>query len=158
MTLLSQYLLSTHYSVGFGWGKNKVGMFFYKSKLSDVFNGLDPSEVKRYKDVLLKVNRVAPTAVITGGIPAGDWLDEVLGGKDDRVFEVLKNPYSNPLGPEPIGAKGDQKTAVVMEKRKGGPPLPPGTSWSSEDLETSAKAWGDLGVLVYNYIRDLHGA
>ncbi len=159
MTLLSQYLLATLYNPGFGWGKNKVGMFFYKSKLSDVFNGLSTAEVKLYKDALLKVNRVAASAKIAGGgVLAGEWLDEVLGGKQDRVFEGLKNPYSTALGPEMIGASGDEKVAVVMEKRKGGPPLPPATSWSSEALETSATAWGDLGVLVYSYLRDLHRA
>ena len=134
-------------------------MFFYKSKLSDVFTGLNTAEVKTYKDALLHVNRVAASAKIAGGsIVAADWLDEVLGGTQDRVFEGLKNPYSNALGPERIGPHAHEKTAVVMEKRKGGPPLPPGTSWSSEALETSATAWGDLGVLVYSYLRDLHEA
>ncbi len=159
MTLISQYLLATHYApaLGYGWGKNKVGMFFYKSKLSSLFS-LSGSELAGYKNALLTVNRANSTAKIAGTITAGVWLDEVLAGTNDRVFEGLKNPYSSALGPEQIGPPSAEKLAVVVEKRKGGPPLAPGTTWSSSEMETDPNAWGTLGVLVYRYLRRLHHA
>jgi hypothetical protein len=171
--LISQYLVATHYSGKLGrfLAKNKVGSFFYKTKLSKFFDpARDPDladAVPDITDALLKANRVDPATRILNifagrddvapHFSAEDWLKEVLLGQDDKVFEWFRNPYSKAIGPENIGTPGPEGLAVIMEKRKGEPPLPKGENWSSAEMETKAEAWGTLGALVYRYLCGLHG-
>ena len=101
--MLANYLVAGRSDLGFGWGKNKVGGLFYKSKLSDVRNGITgeasaviDKRVSKIKEALLEhTGRTSSEGVLLnrqGGtdpdaVTCGKWLDKVLSGKGDPLFD-----------------------------------------------------------------------
>jgi hypothetical protein len=43
-------------------------------------------------------------------VECDDWVDEVLAGLEDSMFEAMKNPWSNEITPENVGGN---KGAIV---------------------------------------------
>jgi hypothetical protein len=157
----SRYLLTVHYVLGHGWNKNMVGTFLYKSKLSETFAAFEfggAENIEVVKRALLHHNRVTADSTLrgTGDIEVGPWLDEVLSGRDDRAFEIFKNPYSEAITPAGVGRSDN--AAVVMEKRGGSVPRMPGAAptWTQAGLATGTEDWAQLGLGVYHYLRALH--
>ena len=138
LTLVLNYLLSGKATGTAGYIKNR-SVFMYKSKLSSVRDSIIgdyyaqkilaryPRRRKTLRNMLLKKaglrsgDEVYKGAEFPAGtedapgpkVTAGTWVDEVLAGTEDRLFEAMKNPWSNEIGPEPIhGEKG-----AVMEMR-----------------------------------------
>jgi hypothetical protein len=126
-SLLAQYLISggkakTYYL------KNHT-MLFYKSKMSDVRNNLvaanayaaqlmSPTHHAAVKAQLLTdTARTGTDPLFMGShastITAAGWLDEVMQGIDDSLFEEAKNPWGNAIAPGTV--KGN--LSAVLEHR-----------------------------------------
>jgi hypothetical protein len=106
--------------------KNQLSLF-YKSKLSDVRNNLvgvnawadaalnDDAVRGWIKGELLNLTgRTANEKVLTGSkTKCGDWLDAILTGGGDPLFDEAKNDWGKPIDPGTVGGK----PAVVLEHR-----------------------------------------
>jgi hypothetical protein len=123
ITLLRLYILaSCEGAGGLGWGKNKLGGLFYKSKLSDL-----PIKLKSYEIRLWLTNNVDTLQGLVSGthgaesmtasMTVKDWVTEVLNGTDDKVFEANKNPYAKAITPEKVGATGKEGIGAIIENR-----------------------------------------
>jgi hypothetical protein len=117
--------------------KNRPANVFYKSKLSVVRNNLlntyygnlvlsNPQHRATLRALLLIVSernvgdplfKADPSPVNPQGVASTvtviNWITEVLSGVDDRIFDEMKNPWSNPIAP-------DANDEVVIELRKVG--------------------------------------
>jgi hypothetical protein len=79
-----------------------------------------PARRNQVRDLLLQeTNRVPNEDVFDGAVLQGNpvlvqpWVQDVLAGVDDDMFEAMKNPWSNELAPENVGGKH----AAIMEMR-----------------------------------------
>ena len=124
LSLIGNYLVATRVRTGVGWGKNKLSGLFYKSKLNEVRNNLSSNDIKSWLDT--NANIVASTLVnkanvvgkkVTGGLGCEAWIEEILKGTEDQVFEANKNPYGTALGPELVGPTASQGMGAVIENR-----------------------------------------
>jgi hypothetical protein len=141
ITLICNYILSGAATEGKGGYNKNRSLFMYKSKLSSVRNDVigeyyggkilnrgAPRRTDLKNRILAETQRAANDEVFSGarykvdpdddkdpGVPVltGDWIDEVLSGTDDKIFDALKNPWSNEINPENVGGK----KAAVMEMR-----------------------------------------
>lgn len=126
-SLLAQYLISggkakTYYL------KNHT-MLFYKSKMSDVRNNLVGANAYAAQlltatyhaavkaQLLTDTGRTGTDPLFMGAnastVTCAGWLDEVMGGIDDSLFEEAKNPWGNAIAPGNV--KGS--LAAVLEHR-----------------------------------------
>jgi hypothetical protein len=126
-SLLAQYLISggkakTYYL------KNHT-MLFYKSKMNNVRNDLIVANpyaaallAPLSRDIvkaqlLTDTKRTGSDPLFMGNhasdISAADWLDEVLSGRDDSLFEEAKNDWGTDIAPGKV--KGN--LAAVLEHR-----------------------------------------
>src|SRR5262249_11254237 len=123
--LVANALLAGQHQLGFGWGKNKMGQLFYKSQLSSVGNEVLTGTAGT---LLTSQHARIKTEIFTStGTNAGDalwadpsftneqWLDNILTGTSDALFEKLKNPESSELLPERVGPGGE--LVAVVENR-----------------------------------------
>jgi hypothetical protein len=149
--------------------KKKVGLFFYKTKLSTVRDNLaadipglralldDQATRATIATRLLKLaNRTAAgdDEVITGaGISCKDWLDEVLAGRDDTVFEKARNDWSSELRADRIGKGSAAAPGVVLENREFA-----ATQGRKEAQRYAPGEWADMAVKLWQRLRDLQGA
>lgn len=127
LQLTSQYLAAGPLFTT-GYLKNRLPMF-YKSRMSDLRNLLaQPNTFAHHlftdntarmwlKLKLLAQNkRDGGQKVFPGSATAPTcdaWLDAILGGTGDPLFNAAKNPWSKHLGPEAVGGQ----TAAVVELR-----------------------------------------
>ncbi len=115
--------------------KNRPANIFYKSKLSDVRTNLlnlsygnivfgnANNRIALRTLLLAESGRTAgdplfkadPSPVnpqgVASNVTVGTWLTEVLDGTDDRIFDEMKNPWSDEIDP-------DANDEVVIELRK----------------------------------------
>jgi hypothetical protein len=132
LTLICNYLLTGAATRGKGGYLKNMSLFMYKSKLSSVqadvvqeYFGAKiltryPARRNQVRDLLLQeTNRVPNEDVFDGAVLQGNpvlvqpWVQDVLAGVDDDMFEAMKNPWSNELAPENVGGKH----AAIMEMR-----------------------------------------
>lgn len=134
LTLVLNYLLSGKATGTAGYIKNR-STFMYKSKLSSVRNQIIgeyyagkilsryPKRRQALRNMLLSESGLRRNDEVYKGatfpsdsknlVRAGVWLDEVLAGTEDRLFEAMRNPWSNEIAPEDVhGERG-----AVMEMR-----------------------------------------
>ncbi len=141
LLMVSTYLRASALGRGKGGYLKNLALVFFKSKLSSVRTTMagrsayaaklvDSPTSGAYsvlaggrdwlKGELLAENHVNDTDELLeddGTDPAvsvGEWLDEVLGGVDDKLLMRAKNPWSDPIDPE-VSAKGN--TRAIMELR-----------------------------------------
>lgn len=125
LTLICNYLLSGAATGTQGYIKNRT-VFMYKSKLSSVRNDVvqeyyggkilnNAGRQAQVRNRLLhETHRNATDEVFNGvGVECRDWIDEVLAGQNDTLFETMKNPWSQEIVPENVGGK----KAAIMEMR-----------------------------------------
>ena len=126
-SLLAQYLISggkakTYYL------KNHT-MLFYKSKMSDVRNNLVGANAYAAQLFTVAYHAAVKTQLLTdtgrtgtdplfmgsngSTITCAGWLDEVMTGVDDSLFEEAKNPWGNAIAPGTV--KGS--LSAVLEHR-----------------------------------------
>lgn len=180
IALLCNYLLMSKDAARDGQlNKNKIGLFFYKSALSNVQKTLSASNRtllqkrsgKIAKRILAKTGRTGGSSVLPGLVSCEAWLKEVLEGKRDSVFTRLKNQYENQSGelaPEKVGPRGRGRRGkgVVMENRRGGK----ATTQKPQGLMAEIQArggsalkgippsqWADRAVQIYKALRELNG-
>jgi hypothetical protein len=117
--------------------KNRPSNIFYKTKLSTVQQNIvgqsfpsqiltKPAGLKLLKEQLLAVTgRDAGEALFIEGkrvqkdglkgaasdVSVGDWIDEVLTGTDDKIFDEMKNEWSTEIAP-------DAGNEVIIELRR----------------------------------------
>ncbi len=159
--LVANALLAGQRQLGHGWGKNRMGMLFYKSQLSSVVTELKAGtaaalltgQVVGIRNAIFTHTGANPGDPLWAyqGVSNQDWLDEVLAGTNDVLFQALKNPDSNELAPEPVGAGGEP--GVVMENRALSMLLP------TDDMEAGRPKgeWADIGVRVWKMLRAING-
>jgi hypothetical protein len=124
LSLIAHYLLLGGKNIK-AYIKNQMSLF-YKSKLSSVYLALvasntyaqalfDPGNRDTIKAELLKATgRTADQPVFTdGATKCGDWLEDVLSGADDPVFDEAKNAWASPIP----GGTVKGHTAAVVEHR-----------------------------------------
>jgi len=140
--------------------KHLLRPFFYKTKLSTVVSEFKSSDKanenllkkgkKHIKGLLLKAAEVDESTWIFRGLQMGSYLDQVLAGTADPVFDAAKNPYSKELKDKQIGrSKG---VGIVMEQRK----------WQqltefTEKPVIPPDMWMDYARLLYWHLRDIEG-
>ncbi|HIK55102.1 MAG TPA: DUF4157 domain-containing protein [Synechococcales cyanobacterium M55_K2018_004] len=179
--LMANYLIVGNQDTGgYGWAKNLVGAVFYKSKLSEVVNrltgfnrtilqkrpqkvaqklleltGRDPSEPVLY---LKKASSSSESGekIVGTSQSSQDWIMTVLTGKDDSVFNELKNQYGSDIKPEKIGPDGDKQTAVIMENRKLQSLISDSTGTGIQGADGNTGSWVQLGRDVYNLLRRIN--
>ncbi|GAB4204140.1 MAG: hypothetical protein Fur006_59080 [Coleofasciculaceae cyanobacterium] len=125
LSLIGNYLVAQKIPTGLGWGKNKLSGLFYKSKLSDVANGLSSDTIRTWLDNEsatiaddLVVKADVKGLLITESLTCEEWIEQVLKGQDDEVYEENKNPYAKkPLGPELVGPNTSPGQGAVIENR-----------------------------------------
>ena len=116
--------------------KNRPANVFYKSKLSEVRNNLvgttygnqvfntAPGRAALRVLLLTETGRVSGQPLfkadpnpnpqgVASAVTVGTWLNEVLDGTDDQIFDQMKNPWANEIHP-------DANDEVVIELRKQG--------------------------------------
>lgn len=138
LTLMMNYLTvgNSPYIAGkVGYFKNRPGTILYKSKLSTVSQNLKNStnyghsvlssneNKNELKKLLLKESNrdedeplfveCETTRSVASRVTVGTWLTEVLDGTDDKIFDVIKNSYSDEITP-------DATNEVVIELRQQG--------------------------------------
>ncbi|GLR17011.1 eCIS core domain-containing protein [Portibacter lacus] len=135
IVLICNYILAGSVNQGRGGYRKNHTSVMYKSKLSSVRNNiinksypafiLDDSNAKRtaVRNIILnRCNRTAADEVFQGitynnnNILSGHWIDSILNGATDWVFEAMKNPWSAEIAPEDV--KGS--SGFVMEMRDSG--------------------------------------
>src|SRR5205085_11803095 len=109
LALICNYLLAGKEAKGIGWGKNKVGQLFYKSRLSSVRQNLTGAIDTTIKDkqehvrrlIQKETGRASSDGVLTGGpVKVKAWLGSILSGSGDPMFDSLKNSYADEIAPK----------------------------------------------------------
>lgn len=161
--------------------KNHLGLLFYKSKLSNARNALtggarwyldDPGSRAAIKTwVLARGLRTGAedesvVKLIPGSPKVGDWVDAVLAGTGDPLYDAAANPYSSEIAPYEVGPEGGKETGVALESRKtspsGGYTYPEGvpTKTSPEPVEHQNDRpvgdWKALAVAIWKRLRALN--
>jgi hypothetical protein len=141
LVLIVNYLLAGANRIQGGYIKNRT-MLFYKAPLSEVAAALtatdahgktanklagsvlgDATKRKALRNALLAATQRNPgdKVVNFNNIPTCKvWIDGVLTGTDDQVFERARNPYSDVLHPENV----NKHLGMVMEFRSPGAVFP----------------------------------
>lgn len=146
--------------------KKKVGIFYFKTRLSTVRNQVtaaDPKlkwlfKTRRGKlvtQLLHLTNRqyVNDKVIAGSGIDCGPWVDAILAGQDDLIFNRSVNPYSRELTAPALGHGGAHGVGVVMENRKFA-----ATEGKNEVMGKYApNTWPQLAVNLHRYLRDRQG-
>jgi hypothetical protein len=158
LQLVSAYLVAGNTVSSRGYVKNRVQLFF-KSKLSSVREDIvgdnpyaaalltDDANRAWLKRKLIEINgRTGAEAAFLGidNPTVSDWLDEVLEGRDDSIFELARNPWSEEIKPGTV--RGEH--AAVMEMRS------PGTVFT-EDARFDVVSEPDA---IVNYLMRLFAA
>ena len=148
--------------------KNQLGMFFFKSDMTDVVKRLSPQQ-QRY----LSKNSKKIARMILGEAKLEDlhtdnqflqdrnpeesrgqqeaWVRDILRGKKD-VFLSWKNQYSEAIDPYDIGREGgEQSLAAVVENRH--PELLLGRG-----VQRPASEWRRQMLTVFNLLRRINKA
>ena len=156
--------------------KNHLGLLFYKSKLSSVRNALtggaqwylddDASRAAIRAWVLAKGARTGAedepvVRVIPSAPTVGDWVDAVLTGTGDPLYDAAANPYSSEILPYEVGPDEDKETGVALESRKTAPSA--GFTYPESSLEPvedqSQRETGDwkaIAVGIWRRLRALN--
>lgn len=123
LTMVCTYLAARGAHTGVGWGKNKLGGLFYKSKLNDVTKTLHANiqtwlstQATTVAADLARALGVFGQLIVRTRTCEG-WVEDVLRGTEDLVFEENKNPYAEKLGPETVGEGAGTGMGAVMENR-----------------------------------------
>jgi hypothetical protein len=132
LALLCNYLIVGQDTSRIGLAKNTIGEYFYKSDLVSLMNTL-PASIKAktstralrrpiIQTILAETGCGENDPVLSGiGITCKKWLHSVLKGDTtlpDKLLHSMKNPYSQVLGPEPVGRAGAEQTGVIVENRE----------------------------------------
>jgi hypothetical protein len=148
--------------------KNQLGMFFFKSDMTDVVKRLSPQQQKYLRKNSRKIARM-----ILGQANIDDlhtqnqfmqdknpkesrgeqeaWVRDILRGKKD-IFLSWKNQYSEPINPYDIGREGgEQSLAAVVENRH--PELLMGRG-----VQRPASQWRRQMYTVFNLLRRINKA
>jgi Domain of unknown function (DUF4157) len=144
ITLLTNYLLMFQASNAGDLGKQMVGMHYYKSDLYDVAQNLPREIIHQLQgDDDLREELIAVIGASVGlaadaplrgpmaGYTLEEYLEQILTGAvhgvlgtdssgadlRDPLLERSINPYSDKLGPDLLGAMGNEEYGVVKENR-----------------------------------------
>ncbi len=122
--------------------KNHLGLLFYKSRLSTLRKSLpafskwllsDDDLRFSASDWLLKMSgreeedfddvqqKAFPATNSLTDITVFEWLDGILTGTEDKLFDNSKNAYSDEIAPYNVGKTDEQTIGVVLESRKVAP-------------------------------------
>jgi hypothetical protein len=153
-----------------GLGKNKAGIFYYKTQLSTVREQL-ATKHSAIRDRLdeAATREAVSTALVGvgdaemfsgGGVKAREWVEDVLrpGGRD-QVFEKTANVYSSELTAPALGPPDRPRIGIVAENRDFSTA---DTSGQKATFGPSAKKhyapseWPGIAERLYRRLRKLH--
>lgn len=173
--------------------KNHLGLIYYKSRLSSMRNDLpedsrcyleDDSirleisfwlqEKSRIKNVFEDVQQKAfPSDNELSQTTVYYWLNSILEGKSDPLFDASKNRYGEEIEeiePYPVGKADEQSVGIVIENRKVAPlggfrykeaveekdkykELADGIDQSQRNVSD----WEEIAVGIWKYLRSVNG-
>lgn len=169
--------------------KNHLGLMYYKSRLSSMRNALPEDSQWYLEDDNIRFSiiywlqnkskreenedvqqKAFPSTGILRETSVFNWLNSVLEGKSDPLFDASKNGYSEEIAPYSVGKTDEQSVGIVIENRKvsplGGYTYKEATEEKDKYKELAAGVdqnerniteWEEIGVGIWKYLRSMNG-
>ena len=166
LTLIAYYLQAGRIRFAAPLLKNRTGIFYYKTSLSTVRNGLcqlHPElddfflfEADWLSKALLKLAKRKPGDPVFLGmdpvVTCKDWIESVLAGTGDLIYDWSVNEASDELEAPDIGQGQARGYGVVMENRRYAE-----TEGGIASRKYPPNEWADMAVKLHRHLRARQG-